>query len=499
MFIRKKTFSYVACVVLLVGIIFRVILYVQNRNLIIDEANIARNIAERNFLSLLEPLSYEQYAPPLFLWITKLNTVFFGASEYALRLYPLACGVTGLILLYLLLKKYAADTAAWYPLFLMATGWIYVRYATEVKQYSSDVVVTLGILLLTLRMKTEDIRPLKFTLIWLLIGSLAIWLSMPSVFMLAGLGVYYFVETISGRNYKHMIGLLVSGFAWLVQFYFYYKSILEPQAHSSFLQNSHKGSFLILLPKNAEEWSYNMESLSSLFFSMGGKWAISAIPHIVLLFIALVVMAKRKWSELALFIVPIVGLLIAAGLHDFSLLPRVSLFIMPLLLLLIGIGLNYLLQTRLFPLKIVFLACCFITMFNFNELRHINRPMEFERITKAYKWIEQRNTNASIWIHDLARPQNIYYTSIHPGRDKWRFMKQAHYFYWNTDMDSLCRQAYGKNFFIYSWPEDWDWKRSSDVFPTYFTIIDSMVNETNRTYYFERNKIAGINPAILNR
>jgi len=486
MFFRKKTFSYFAYVVLIIGIVFRVILYFQNRNLIIDEANIARNIVERNFRSLLQPLSYEQYAPPVFLWITKLNTLLFGSSEYALRLFPLLCGITGLILLYQLLKRYKADAAAWYPLFLMATGWIYVRYTTEVKQYSSDVAVTLGLLLLAIKVKTEDIRPLRFSLMWVLVGSFAIWMSMPSVFMLAGIGVYYFIETNKAKTYTHMFGLFIAGVVWLVQFYFYYKSILEPQAHSVFLQNSHKGSFLILLPKNAEEWSYNVESLSSLFFSMGGKWAISVIPHIVLLLTAVVVLAKRNWPQLMLFIVPIVGLMIAAGLHDFSLLPRVSLFIMPLLLLLIGIGLNYFLQLQLLPVKIVFLACCIITMFNFNELKHIYKPMEFERITQAYKWIEQRNTTAAIWIHDLARPQNIYYTSIHPDKNKWQFMKQARYFYWNTNMDSLCRQTQGKNFFVYSWLEDWDWKRSTDVFPTYFNTIDSMVNETNKTYYFER-------------
>jgi len=486
MFASKKWFSYLAYFILSIGIIFRLLVFLQNRNLIIDEANVARNIVERGFFSLLLPLNYEQYAPPVFLWITKLNVLLFGTSEYAFRLYPLLCGFLGLILLYLLLKKIGSLSSAWYPLFLMATGWIYVRYGTEVKQYASDVVVTLGLLLLCFRWAINSVAPGAFFLRWLIVGSLSIWTSMPSVFMLAGIGTYYFIETLKHKHYQHLMALIGVSIVWLLQFYFYYEAILAPQAHSGFLQNSHKGSFLILLPGSAADWAYNAESLSSFFYSMGGKWAISVFPHLVLLVLGFIVVGRKKWSELVLFLVPLLGLLIAAGLHDFSLLPRVSLFMMPLLLLLIGIGLNRILQIKLLPIRIVFFVCCLITMWNFNELKHIENPMQFERITQSYDWIKGKNADATIWVHDLARPQHIYYTTLHPDSEKWKFMSKAQYFYWNTNMDSLARQINGKTFFIYSWLEEWDWKRSADVFPVYFTTIDSMVNETNKTYFFER-------------
>src|SRR5690606_38617178 len=121
----------VAWAILLFGISLRIFMYLQNRGLIIDEANIVRNIYERDFYSLATPLNYEQFAPPVFLWILKLNSFLFGYSEYAMRLYPLFAGITSVYLLYLLSKQYMFR-AAWYPLFLFATAYIFVRYSTEV-------------------------------------------------------------------------------------------------------------------------------------------------------------------------------------------------------------------------------------------------------------------------------------------------------------------------------------------------------------------------------
>src|SRR5690606_20568037 len=88
-----KWMYWLVIALIAIGIILRLYVYFQNRNLIIDEANVARNIAERGFAALALPLDYAQYAPPVFLWITKFFTMLFGMGEMALRLYPLLCGI----------------------------------------------------------------------------------------------------------------------------------------------------------------------------------------------------------------------------------------------------------------------------------------------------------------------------------------------------------------------------------------------------------------------
>lgn len=484
MFTGKKLPYLLAWSVIVLGIAFRIVIYCQNRNLIIDEANIARNVVERGFAGLTQPLRYEQYTPPVFLWITKLNTLVFGTSEYAFRLLPLLSSLAALVLLFILLKKEAVIKTAWYPLFLMATGWIYVRYGTEVKQYSSDTVVAMSLILMSLNVSIEKWKPAKFFLLWAIAGSIAIWTSMPSVFILAGVGIFYGVKVWRSQNYKAFVLLVVIAAIWLLQFYLYYTFILKPEAHSDYLQNSHKNHFLYLLPVNAEQWNYDLESLNTLLTAIGGKWALSIALHLLCFFTGAWVLLKRKNAEALLFFVPMLALLLAVGLHDFSLLPRVSLFIMPLFLVVMGMGLETLFHIRFLAVKLVLLGACLIAMINFNELTSMTQPMKFEQITESYIWIEKRRTSEKIYIHNLAAPQNIYYTTIHPDRSRWSFMKTADYFNWNTDMDSLCKTVQDKCFFVYALLEDWDWKRSEEVFPKYFNLLDSMTNETNKTFYF---------------
>lgn len=56
----------------------RLSIYTQSRDLFIDEANLARNLYEKECVALLGVLDYEQFAPPLFVLSTKLNAQVFG-------------------------------------------------------------------------------------------------------------------------------------------------------------------------------------------------------------------------------------------------------------------------------------------------------------------------------------------------------------------------------------------------------------------------------------
>jgi predicted membrane-bound mannosyltransferase len=129
--------------IIAIGSFLRIAMLLQNRNLFIDEANIARNVYERTFAGLALPLSYEQYAPPVFLWILKLHTTVLGFSEYAFRLYPLLTGIFAMYLFTNIMKLMNVAAGVLYPLFLMATGFIYIHFSTEVKQYMPDTCIAL--------------------------------------------------------------------------------------------------------------------------------------------------------------------------------------------------------------------------------------------------------------------------------------------------------------------------------------------------------------------
>mgnify|MGYP001384093859 CR=1 FL=1 len=181
-FREEKPYKWLAFAAIAVGIAIRIGAYISNRTLILDEANVALNLHQRNYAELLKPLDYNQYAPPGFLWILKLSAQLLGYSEYAFRLFPLLCGVISIYLFYQLLLKLCSHAASIYPLWLMATGYIYLYYSSCIKQYSSDVLIVLVLLWLVLKTDLHTKKPLAFIAIWALAGGL-LWFSMPVVFI----------------------------------------------------------------------------------------------------------------------------------------------------------------------------------------------------------------------------------------------------------------------------------------------------------------------------
>ena len=94
----------------------------------------------------------------------------------------------------------------------MSLSALFVRYHTEVKQYSSDAMVALLLIYLFLRHKLHDDESdnLQRSASFYsgggaVIGCLAPWLSMSSVFVLFGIGIFvalkFWRETAHGVNF----------------------------------------------------------------------------------------------------------------------------------------------------------------------------------------------------------------------------------------------------------------------------------------------------------
>ena len=122
--------------------------------------------------------------------VEKLAVQIFGNSEYALRLFPLLSGIISLLLFYQLAKRFLRGYAVPIALAFLASLNQLVYYATELKQYSSDVAVTLfSCLLVTeiFRKKLSINRVIFFSVL----GALTIWFSHPAILVLAGFGASY--------------------------------------------------------------------------------------------------------------------------------------------------------------------------------------------------------------------------------------------------------------------------------------------------------------------
>jgi hypothetical protein len=484
-----RVLKFVPWAIIALGIVLRLVVFAQNRNLIIDEANIVRNLNERSFTELLNPLLYDQFAPPLFLFVSKCSMLFFGAYEWAFRLFPFLCSIANLFLLYALLKKFNVGKAIFYPLFLFATGMIYVRYATECKQYSSDITVSLSLVLLALKNDIGLSPKFKFFLIWLFAGSIAIWLSMPSVFVLAAVGLYYFAQAQERKNLHLLTPFVAVTAIWLLQFVLYYFMLLKPSTENNYLQQAHLPNVFILLPLSTSDWQHNADAFATFFDLWAGHWALSFVFHLFLLCVGIVLLWRQDKGILILLFVPFLLLLFAVAVHQFTLLPRVCLFVYPLLLAIMGKGLAHLFSFRFYKWVLLpSLFICALTMINFNQIKWLVEAPKFDRTTDGFEWLAKRQISGdACYIHDLLRPQTIYYTSIHPDSSRWATFKNGTIFNGYTDFVSLCATAHGKVAFMFWREEQAELHHYEQVLQQQFVILDTLFNKELKTYVLERN------------
>src|SRR5215208_1601520 len=170
---------------LLMGAVLRLRQYLTGRSLWADEAMLALNIVERNFVGMFQPLGYDQGAPIGFLLVEKLFNVVLGKHELALRLFPLLVGLISLWLFYLLLKRVTNGVGLLIALALFAFNPRLIYYSSEVKQYIVDVAVTIALLLIAAPVFSASLR--KKDYVWLMLaGIVALWFSHPALFVLAG-------------------------------------------------------------------------------------------------------------------------------------------------------------------------------------------------------------------------------------------------------------------------------------------------------------------------
>lgn len=446
-----KYLRYLIALILVMGIVLRLTYYFQDYDLIIDEANIARNIYERNFAGLLLPLAYEQYAPPIFLWIEKLFSLLLGFGEKALRLYPLLCGIASLFVFYKILSKLIAIKAYWYPLALLAMGTIYVQYCAQVKQYMPDMLIGLLLIWAALNLDGSKVGRTKFILFWIITGSIAVWSSMSSVFILSGIGCYYGWPLWKKRAWKETGFLLLPVLVWIMQFLLYYFLILKSQISLDNLQRYHHEYFLYSLPANSEQWLHNGKRLIAVIGQMGGMTVLPLIFNILLLFIGIYLLARKKTEWLWLFGLPIVLVLLAAALHQYSLIERLILFLLPLGLVLIGFGLEKLMEMKSVALKIIICAIALVSIKNRSAIDILWRYQGFQEITYGLTYLKDHHVDGShLYIHDSTTPTYIYYTQLHPNKQNWESLTGAKLLKWDSDYTVETKDIRDTVYFLYT-------------------------------------------------
>jgi hypothetical protein len=404
---------------LVIGIILRIWQYVANRSLWLDEAMLALNITHRSFAGLTQPLDYNQAAPLLFLFVQKDISVVLGNSEFALRLFPLMAGLLSLFLMYKTAKKYLQGTAGYIALALFCFSSTLIYYSSENKQYSSDVLFVL-ILLLAAHPCFQDSAQPKSFLQLAAIGIIAMWMSHPAVFVLAAIGIVVIILPAFNKAWAKLLWPMLTCLLWLANLSFLYIISLRQTAANKLVTSYWNDSFMPMPPWN--NWGWFGNTLKSSFQDPWGLYfvAVSAI----LLLVGCISIFLRKWALGIVLILTIMTTLIASGFQKYPFSGRLILFLVPTIFFLIAEGIERIRGTlanysRLVAsFTVAALALLLLAQPAVRALGGLKNPDMREHIRPIVEYVSQNKRSTDIlYLYYGAKPAFLYYAPFYGFKD----------------------------------------------------------------------------------
>ena len=152
--------------------------------------------------------------PPFFPFFTKLITNIFGVSVYSLRVLALLFSCGSLILFYPLLNKvFKNKICIFFGLLLFSVNGMLIYYASECKQYSSEVFFCVLLLFLFDKFKTDTKKQILF---WIIISFISPFFAFSSLFVLPVFILYRLSE--KNISIKNKIPYLYIAFSLLLAF-----------------------------------------------------------------------------------------------------------------------------------------------------------------------------------------------------------------------------------------------------------------------------------------
>ena len=347
---RLATRDWIGLGLALVGFVLRLRQYLANRSLWLDEAMLTNNILSRNFGGLFQQLDNNQGAPIGFLLVQKSITLLLGDSEFALRLFPLAAGALALALMFLLVRKISNPIAGNLALGFFAIAPSLVYYSSEVKQYSSDVAITLALSLLLIRSaKSPDVAPSHApqsrgtldsateAVLLALAGAVAAWFSHPAFFVIGALGLALFVPAVISKNRQRIITLVIIAIVWILNLGALYAINLRQLSTHQFFLDFWRVGFMPHDPSAALTWlAYALQNPLRDLLDLQASYIVT----VFLLLIGYVALARRD-SRFGFFLLAIFFLaLLASFLTLYPFAGRMILFLAPFLILFLAEGIE---------------------------------------------------------------------------------------------------------------------------------------------------------------
>ncbi len=442
-------FNLILMFIIFIGVSSSLINLLNNRSLWLDEAMLGINIVDKSYKQLLMPLDMNQVAPIGFLYLEKLFTQIFGKVDWALKIFPFISYLASICLLYFFGRKLTENKSiVLLACALFSTNMFIIRYSAEVKQYSSDIFISL--LVFTIAVYYNSFKRNTYLVYFSLLGIIAIGFSNIAIIGLFTAGSYIFLIEIK-KDKKILNYRFIPFLVWIVSFLVYYLFFINNHPTKEFMTRywvQQKG----FLPGNIFSVQFYLFLYSKtrmiLPFLLGFKYNIFVS---LFAFIMGLLFTKRK----SVFFLCLFPLLIHLILSAFELYPfekRTALYLMPFFILLISTGIIY--SFNFFTNRFIKLPVYILLAFLVLNLIHVlkNIPTENEEVKKSLSYIDSKIQDGdNINVYFITEPAYIFYRNQYKGlKDKpfkilgnWKMKTWPEY-------ENQIRSISGKSWLVFS-------------------------------------------------
>ncbi len=337
---KYRIYGLCALLLITLGFFLRLSIYQADHGLWLDEANTAQKIYIYDLSKIAQikgsPYSTGHAYPIGFMAALKVSVLIFGTFNLVLRLFPVLCSLTAILLFWKLGGPLFPKPLALLPLLLFCTNTTILQHSSELKPYASDVLAV--IILLNLFIKYSQRKYLfKDAAFFSAAGFIVIYFSFPAIpILLASAGIL-FIDDIRRKKWdtaRMWGGLLTVWGVGLSIFYLYSLRFVMKETQL----------FQYWAP-NFFPWSSDpFENLRWIASSTGILMNHLQCPQLItFLFIALglFVVFKKNYRIGLLLCVPLCTVFLLAIFKFYPLHGRTTTFLIPNLILVFSYGMSF--------------------------------------------------------------------------------------------------------------------------------------------------------------